>query len=142
MPNTQERILTFKPTITFEGTEPNEPSWFGGLRIRAERAQRATTRPARFTRTDFTVLANKWKRDTGSTSSVVHKIAHPSFLAIIRAGEAAIPYILEDLRDDDADWFIALNVLTGVDAASNTQGSLRKAVAAWLEWGRRSGYDV
>lgn len=52
----------------------------------------------------FQVLAEEWHEATDFLSSRSKRINHPAYLQIIRMGEAAVPYILRDLRDRGGDW--------------------------------------
>jgi hypothetical protein len=97
------------------------------LRARAERLRR-----------EFTALAKEWHRDTQHLSQISKKVAHPAYLRIVGMGEAAVPLLLEALRDNPAYWFVALKSITNVDPAPDVQNpsSTREA---WLRWGRAEG---
>src|SRR5437667_12484653 len=50
-------------------------------------------------RKEFTVLAEEWARATRHLSLVQKKIVHPAYFRIVGMGEAAVPLLLEALRD-------------------------------------------
>jgi putative addiction module CopG family antidote len=89
-------------------------------------------------RKEFAVLAEEWARATRHLSLVEKKIIHPSYFRIIGMGEAAVPLLLETLRDRPAHWFAALRAITNVDP-SPPEANPAAAREAWLEWGRSQG---
>jgi putative addiction module CopG family antidote len=62
-------------------------------------------------RKEFTVLAEEWARATRHLSLVQKKIIHPAYFRIVGMGEAAVPLLLEALRDRPAHWFAALQAI-------------------------------
>src|SRR5262245_19195654 len=83
----------------------------------------------------FRKLAGTWKRETAYLSAVAKKAMHPAYQHIIGLGEPAVPFILEELKSDPADWFWALTAITGenpVDASA--AGHIDKMAASWLKW--------
>ena len=89
-------------------------------------------------RVEFDALSKKWQRETRHLPQIAKAIAHPSYLRIIGMGEAAIPLLLEALRDKPAPWFTALRAITNTEAAKlgNNPGQAREA---WLAWGVEEG---
>jgi type I restriction enzyme M protein len=82
-----------------------------------------------------------WKRHTLHKSSLAKTISHPSYVAIIGMGEAAIPLLLKELRDRPDHWLVALHQITKQDPAP--EGStFSNAVKAWLRWGKEKGYLI
>ncbi|HLF08020.1 MAG TPA: hypothetical protein VI789_01540 [Dehalococcoidia bacterium] len=52
-----------------------------------------------------------------------------------------ITSILEDLRERGGDWYDALEEISGTDPIpGSVTGDIREIKAAWLDWGRHSGY--
>ena len=98
------------------------------LRLRAEQF-----------RVEFEALNKKWQRDTKHLSLISKKITHPAYLRIMGMGEAAIPLLLEALRDKPAHWFAALRATTNIDP-SPPEGNPSKSRDAWLDWGRSQGF--
>jgi hypothetical protein len=90
-------------------------------------------------RAEFGELAEQWRRDTRHLSQVSRKITHPAFLRIIGMGEAAIPLILEALRDKPAHWFTALRATANTDP-SQPDDTPSQAREAWIAWGISKGY--
>jgi hypothetical protein len=94
------------------------------------------SRSARFRR-----LADEWRAATGFMSSVTEIAVQPAYQQIIGMGEAAVPFILEELRREPAQWFWALRAITGADPVPETsRGRVREMADAWLDWGRAHGY--
>ena len=89
-------------------------------------------------RKEFTVLAEEWARATRHLSLVQKKIIHPAYFRIVGMGEAAVPLLLEALRDRPAHWFAALQAIANVDP-SPPEANPSAAREAWLEWGRSQG---
>jgi hypothetical protein len=87
----------------------------------------------------FKELARQWKEETWFSSSIKKRIAHAAFLKIIGLGNAAIPFILEELRREPDYWSYALEAITREDPAPNAQ-NLRELRDAWLAWGKGHGY--
>jgi hypothetical protein len=88
----------------------------------------------------FLKLAEQWKKETVYLSSVLKKAMHPAYQSIIGLGEPAVPFILEDLKRDPADWFWALTAITGENPAQEASaGNVEEMAEAWLRWGRERG---
>lgn len=85
-------------------------------------------------RAEFDRLAFQWHRETKMLSSLNQIVLHPAYQRIIAMGPAAIPLILDDLKNTRAHWLWALNMLTGKDQAKPGQ-KYHEAVDAWLRWG-------
>ena len=70
------------------------------------------------------------------------KSVNPSYQKIIGMGEAAVPFILKDLRDNGpADWFWALNMITDENPITEDMaGNMKAMTEAWLQWGIKVGY--
>ena len=104
------------------------------LRDLAERdAPRASLRDT------FSSLVAQWQSATTTSSSVAHMSMHPAYQRIIGLGAAAVPLLLEELRDRPDHWFWALHAITGEDPAQGLT-DFDAAVAAWLDWGRDRGF--
>ena len=87
----------------------------------------------------FTRLAAQWRRETRYVSSVTKMALHPAYQRIIGLGQAALPYILCELRDNGRHWLWALHAITGSDPAPENAG-FQAARQAWLDWGRIQGH--
>jgi len=82
-----------------------------------------------------------WQQDTKYASFDIEIVSHPSYLGIIRMGDAVIPLILAELKKQPHQWFSALNAITGEDPIEPEQwGKSREMIEAWLDWGKRNDY--
>ena len=89
----------------------------------------------------FCALAEQWKAETIRIPSINRKMMHPAYQQIIGLGEAAIPFILEDLDKQPEHWFWALRAITGDNPVEEKyQGNIGIMTEAWLNWGREKGY--
>jgi hypothetical protein len=89
----------------------------------------------------FQGLAETWKEEVGSTSSMTDLVLSPSYQRIIGLGPKVIPSILVELSRRPDHWFSALAALTGVNPISeNAAGDLDAMTKAWLRWGDEQGY--
>jgi len=90
----------------------------------------------------FYSLASEWKKSIGPTSSVADMAIHPSYQKIIGMGNDAVPFILRELEKEPHHWFWALKAITGEDpVAPENRGQIYKMTEAWLEWGKKEGYN-
>jgi hypothetical protein len=89
----------------------------------------------------FTYLRDLWRAETAKLSSVTKKCTHPAYQEIIGMGEGAIPFILQDLKDTQADWFWALTAITGQNPITEDDaGNIDRMTQAWLKWSTANGY--
>lgn len=84
----------------------------------------------------FRVLATQWHKETGMLSSPQEIYRHSAYQQIIGMGAEALPFILDDLRENDGMWFWALVAITGEDPCAH-EPSHAKARAVWLDWAAR-----
>lgn len=90
---------------------------------------------------EFRTLAEEWHRETGAISSPSRIVSHPAYLQVISMGEAAIPFILEDLQRQGGDWYAALRIIAKTSPIpADARGFVPRMTAAWLQWGRENGY--
>ena len=86
----------------------------------------------------FSEWVEEWRRDTAHLSSPYSITMHPNFLKIVALGPQAIPLILEDLRERDGDWCLALEALAGESPVpEEAAGDYHQLKNAWLAWGKR-----
>ena len=91
----------------------------------------------------FSLLATKWKNETGLLSNITKKCTHPAYQQIIGMGWEVLPLILRDLKESKADWFWALTAITGANPISEEiAGNITRMTEAWLQWARAKGYDI
>ena len=88
----------------------------------------------------FSRYVSQWKGDTKYSSSIRAVTMHPAYQHIIGMGPEAIPLILRELSREPDHWFWALYAITGQDPARNTT-TIEEAATAWLNWGRKHGYN-
>jgi hypothetical protein len=88
---------------------------------------------------EFNERAERWKRDTSFQSSLVAKIMHEDYQAIMVMGTPAIPLILNRLKNRPEHWFWALKFLAKRDIAEGAEKP-SDAARAWLKWGKEKGY--
>jgi len=86
-------------------------------------------------------FADIWYEDTHLTSSLQAKVLHPAYLRIIGMGTSALPFILRDLRDRPAQWFVALVSITDADPV-RPGDTFATATKRWLRWGREHGIEI
>ncbi|HYA18128.1 MAG TPA: hypothetical protein VEF06_11710 [Bryobacteraceae bacterium] len=86
----------------------------------------------------FEDLAAWWRRDTQFSSSLEEKVLHPAYQTIMTLGMAAVPLVLESLKQHRGHWFWALRFMTGADPVPEG-ANVNQARDAWLEWGRQKG---
>ena len=90
----------------------------------------------------FARLVIQWHQERGITSSLSEMILCPSYQKIIGMGEAAVPLILAQMKEegDDPDhWSAALEAITGVDPVPEEAcGDTVKMAEAWFVWAEES----
>lgn len=92
-------------------------------------------------RTDFEIfrdLVDNWKTETWYRTPISRRISHPAYLKIIGLGPMALPWIIQELRQEQDYWFAALEAITR--EPSPNAASLSELRDIWLEWGKRHGY--
>jgi len=89
----------------------------------------------------FKALADRWQRETGMLSSISKKYNHDAYQKIIALGKPVVPLILQELQNNPAYWFKALESITKASPIGNGQRvDLAAAAAAWIAWGKEMGY--
>ena len=102
------------------------PSETHGLEKDADRRER------------FRRLVNQWHEETAGQSSPTRIVNNPAYQEIISWGRAALPLILEELRESGGYWYPALRAITGENPMPDYARGKPKLIAeAWLEWGRQ-----
>lgn len=93
----------------------------------------------------FRALVREWKSCRTASSSISEITQHLAYQKIIGMGKRAVPLILKQLSlegDEPAHWFRALHVITLEQPVSHAdRGNTIKMARAWLEWGKRNGYE-
>lgn len=89
-------------------------------------------------RAEFLALEEQWRKDTQQSSLISMKVLHGSYFRIIGMGKAAVPLLLESLRDRPAHWFVALEATTNANPVP-AEANASAARDVWLRWGRDQG---
>jgi hypothetical protein len=106
--------------------------------VTVDRKAAILRRQAEELRSEFNTLSEQWRRDTQHLSLISKKVAHPGYLRIIGMGEAAVPLLLEALRNKPAHWFAALKAITNFDPVP-TGSNPSAARELWINWGMEQG---
>lgn len=61
----------------------------------------------------FNVLRQVGAKDVRYQSSATKIIVHPAYQSIIALGELMIPFVIQEVRNDNAHWFHTLRKITG-----------------------------
>ena len=102
----------------------------------SEDVRTVTDTQARFER-----LAAEWKHETAHLSSPSMIAEHRAYQEIIGMGKEAIPLILRDLEDSQAQWFWALrSIARESPVRPEDRGDVHAMMIAWLDWGRDCRY--
>ena len=85
----------------------------------------------------FQRLAAEWKLQAEFLSSPSAIAEQRAYVEIIEIGWKVIPLILDELRREPDQWFIALKRITGEDPVpDDARGDVDQMAEAWLNWGR------
>jgi hypothetical protein len=92
---------------------------------------------------EFTNLASQWTQAVEGMSSTVEMSKHPAYQKIVSMGQAVIPFLLEDLRQNPIYWLPVLRQITKENPVQPEQrGKVKQMAEAWLNWGKQKGYIV
>jgi putative addiction module CopG family antidote len=83
----------------------------------------------------FYRLAENWKYETASISSIKKKVNHQDYLRIVEMGRDVLPFILRSLLREPDCWFVALKSISQEDPIL-PGATFQQAVSGWLQWGR------
>ena len=110
---------------------------FGGVAVVAPPDSPVRVIPFPSVREQFAALAEKWRDETSDISSLTQTFLNQAYQDIIGLGPAAIPLLLEEVRDRPDLWFHALRSIVHQDLVDPADsGNVQKMAAAWLKWGR------
>jgi adenine-specific DNA-methyltransferase len=90
----------------------------------------------------FRKLARQWTRDTALYSFIEQKKRHPAYSRIVDMGEIVVPLLLREMRDRPGFLANALAEITGADPIPEREATIEDVANAWVQWGRRNGYDI
>lgn len=91
----------------------------------------------------FRRLVETWRAETYYLSSVTAKSNHPAFKEIVKMGESAVPWIVEELRNHRDFLFIALHLIVrdGPIPAAR-KGKPHELIEEWLQWAERENIHL
>lgn len=97
-------------------------------------------------RREFRRHAKKWYEQTRLRSDIPEPYDNPHMALILELAQKSeahkhflISLIMEEMLKGKFHWFIALNLIAGIDAAKG-ETTVPGAEIAWLRWGRENGY--
>lgn len=90
----------------------------------------------------FLFASNTWKQNLMFSSLSHNLLSNRAYQDIIVMGKKALPFIYEDMKKNGPnDWFIALNIITGIDPVSpENRGYMEKMTLDWIRWIEDNGY--
>ena len=89
----------------------------------------------------FRQLADQWEDETKYLSNPHQMAGHPAYQEILGMGIAAVPLILDRMKDRGGHWFSTLRAITAADPVPpQDRGNVPAMTSAWLEWGESNGY--
>ena len=85
----------------------------------------------------FEDLAQAWVEETNAVSSTTELIGHWAYMAIVRMGSAAVPFLLREMAEEPDHWGPALETLTGENPVSSEHiGDVEAMARDWVNWGK------
>ena len=88
----------------------------------------------------FHELADRWEDESMFLSNSGHALALPSYDAIVKLGDQAVPLILKRMQTQGGHWYHALHDITKADPVNPADhGNVAAIQQAWLRWGRDHG---
>jgi len=90
---------------------------------------------------EFKRLEKQWKKETIDYPDVLAISEHPAYQRIIEMGPGVVPFIMESMKEEPDNWFIALYILTNDNPVpTRYTGKIQKMTDRWLEYGREQGF--
>lgn len=95
------------------------------------------------TELEFITLTKKWRQDTCFLSSSTQIMKHPAVQELVAAGDATVPWIIEQYREDiSLSWSDLLHQITGVlPFGRKDQGYTKKIQQAWMGWWEKNAWN-
>lgn len=81
----------------------------------------------------FQSLYEQWRNDTRFTSSASDIVSHEAFKAIVAMGEAAVPYIVEEIDNTPSTLVWALNFIFQKKISNNPDTTVQEACRLWVK---------
>ena len=92
----------------------------------------------------FHSLVAQWHAERSELAWVSEMAICPAYQKIIGMGISAVPLILQQMEVEYPEpdhWFWALRSITDFDPVPNEdRGDILKMAAAWISWGKLTGY--
>ncbi len=83
----------------------------------------------------FESLKNLWLEETKFSSNIYLTTNHPAHLGLIHLGEQILPFLIDDLKNNNNHWFITLNKITGINPISEAHvGNVEQMRSDWIKW--------
>ncbi|MBE0305268.1 hypothetical protein [Leptospira interrogans] len=83
----------------------------------------------------FKAKKAEWLRDTRFISDSNKIFSNPSYQAILELGAAALPFIIQDMKNTNNHWFFALKKITNQNPVKAEHiGNISLMKQDWLEW--------
>jgi hypothetical protein len=91
---------------------------------------------------EFKALADWWHAETDHLSAPDDIVGHDAYKRIVEMGSAAVPLILDDLRQRGGDWYVALHKITKADPIKPAHyGRVPLMNADWFAWAEAHPYE-
>ncbi len=119
-------------------------TWLLAQAAKKEQGQQYSAPPIIPLREHLAKLARWWHKDTDAYSLFAQKQRHEAYQSILAYKDEAVRFMLEDLRDNDGFWYVALHQITDAEPPipSGFASDFYGEKEAWLRWGRAHGYSV
>ncbi|UOG49300.1 hypothetical protein [Leptospira noguchii] len=90
----------------------------------------------------FNEFVSEWEKETIFSSNLRDIIFHPSYIAIMAAGERYLPAILDRFQNNPEEpWTFVLSQIVKLNSLKDLQGkSFEDSREFWLNWGKKRGY--
>lgn|GEM_PF-893335 len=89
----------------------------------------------------FQQLAQTWRKECATLSSIRDIATHPAYQEIVGMGRSAVPLILRELEKKPDHWFWALRSITEQDPVPpEHRGNVPLMAQDWLQWARGRGF--
>ena len=87
---------------------------------------------------EFNELKANWISETSFISSFSERILNYNYQRIIGLGSKAVPYLISDMKENQNDWFWALECITGEKPYSDEDsGNILVMIEKWVKWAEK-----
>ncbi|HWD38843.1 MAG TPA: hypothetical protein VG944_08345 [Fimbriimonas sp.] len=89
----------------------------------------------------FKRLKQAWLRERPKSSKLRDLVLSMPYQCIIGIGPAAVPLLLQELREAPENWFWALEAITQENPVpEDADGDVDQITQAWLKWATDNGF--